>query len=243
MKHGSLLKKIAVIATVSAVITSTIPVSVMADARQELEGAMYTQRVTYLTNRLGACAEETRIAEEYLGGLKSLAKVNASYAALIPAAEQRLAAAVRAQRSAQAALGLAKDPQADASESNALPANKKHTIGIVSRDGQVGEYFTVETTGAPTNASSKLIISDFMDEHPEYDISDITVRYYKNERLAETSKQAAEAADESGTVIVSGRMSAGGCADQVAAESTVDEGRSLVFLWEKDGRVSVVDND
>ncbi len=249
MKFGRVLKTFAMLAAVSTLQVSAMPFSVMAEAnteaqfRKELEGAMITQRQTFLANQLAACAEETRIAKEYLGGLKTLAQVNASYASYIEAAEKRLVTAQRAQKMAETALKMASNPSLDASEFNALPANQIHTIGIVDRDAEITEYFDVETTGAPSDPKADLIISDCPDDYLESEGYRVLSRDYTGESLKEVQEQSETAGKTTGTITVDGKMPGGGYADRVAVEISVANGRSLVFLWENDGRVSVVDKD
>ena len=242
MRGKNVCKMLVTFTTVAVVGVSALPVTVMADARQEIEGAMYTQRVTYLTNQLGACAEETRIAKEYLGSLEDLARVNPSYEAYIDSAIERVVDAEMAQESAENALRLAKR-SVDASESNALPVNEKHTIGVFDAAKTVKAQFDVETTGAPKDPSSKLIISDFPQEYLDYEGYHILARYYAKESLKEVLEHSETAGKKTRTITVDGEMPGGGYADQVAVEISVENGKSLVFLWEEDGRVSVVDRD
>ena len=246
MKKTSALKICAaVLAAVTMLSASDVKADPIEDARiqKELSGSELTMERTYRAAEYAACAEETRIAEQYLGSLETLAGVNPSYAGAVEEARERLKNAKEAEKTAKAALDTALGMTETAKQSADIAGNKKQRIGVIDKNGVLKESFYVEVTGKPSDPSAVLLLTDFPQSYLNYPGYSIVARYYSSKSLKEVTEISNTAGKKTGNFYISGEMPSGEYADQVAVEIFVEKDHSIIFLWDDSGNLRVTDND
>ena len=246
MKKISALKICAaVLAAVTMLSASDVKADPIEDARiqKELSGSELTMERTYRADKYAACVEETRIAEQYLASLETLAGINPSYADALAGARERLQNAKEAEKTAKAALDTALGMTETAKQSADIAGNKKQRIGVIDKNGVLKESFNVEVTGKPADPAAVLLLTDFPQSYLNYSGYSIVARYYSSKSLKEVTEISNTAGKNTGNFYISGEMPGGGYADQVAVEIFVEKDHSIIFLWDDSGNLRVTDND
>ena len=187
-------------------IVGTVSVAAAGSVPQSVESEAKWVYMTCLRDIYGARTEQTRIARELLGSVKTLAQYNPDYVKQIPAAEERLKNAIAAEESAKKDMenvtlssqsishkfpyvyltpGLS--PQA---VSVTIPA--KQAVRVVINGI---EAFSVLSTGRPVDQGSMLGLVSFIEPYARYEKWHITAKFYGQQKLIDCIELSGEVKD------------------------------------------------
>ena len=203
-------KKTALLAAMTLILTESFTAGTISAAAgnvpQTVESEANWVYMTCLKDIYGARTEQTRIARELLGSVKTLASYNPDYVREIPAAEARLNNAIAAEERAKKEVengslssqsisqkfpyvyltpGLS--PQA---VSVTIPA--KQAVRVVINGI---EAFSVLSTGRPVDPGSMLGLVSFIEPYARYEKWHITAKFYGQQKLVDCIELSGEVKD------------------------------------------------
>ncbi|HAV01219.1 MAG TPA: hypothetical protein DCW47_08550 [Lachnospiraceae bacterium] len=207
----NLFKKIALLTGITLILTESISVGPIcaATVSNVLTATENEARWVYMTclkDIYGARAEQTRIARQLLGSVKTLAQYNPQYVKEIPAAEERLKNAIAAEESAK------KDMENGTLSSQSIsqkfpyvyltPGLSPQAVSVTIPAKQAVrvvingiEAFSVLSTGRPVDPGSMLGLVSFIEPYARYEKWHITAKFYGQQKLVDQIELSGEVKD------------------------------------------------
>ena len=187
-------------------IVGTVSVAAAGSVPQSVESEAKWVYMTCLRDIYGARTEQTRIARELLGSVKTLAQYNPDYVKQIPAAEERLKNAIAAEESAK------KDMENGTLSSQSIshkfpyvyltPGLSPQAVSVTIPAKQAVrvvingiEAFSVLSTGRPVDQGSMLGLVSFIEPYARYEKWHITAKFYGQQKLVDCIELSGEVKD------------------------------------------------
>ncbi len=205
----NLFKKIALFAGITLILTESVAalqVFAATNVPSSVESEAKWVYMTCLRDIYGARTEQTRIARELLGSVRTLAQYNPDYVKEIPAAEARLKNAIAAEESAK------KDMENGTLSSQSIsqkfpyvyltPGLSPQAVSVTIPAKQAVrvvingiEAFSVLSTGRPVDQGSMLGLVSFIEPYARYEKWHITAKFYGQQRLIDQIELSGEVKD------------------------------------------------
>ncbi len=207
----NLFKKTALLGAMTLILAEsftvgTVSVAAAGSVPQSVESEAKWVYMTCLRDIYGARTEQTRIARELLGSVKTLAQYNPDYVKQIPAAEERLKNAIAAEESAK------KDMENGTLSSQSIshkfpyvyltPGLSPQAVSVTIPAKQAVrvvingiEAFSVLSTGRPVDQGSMLGLVSFIEPYARYEKWHITAKFYGQQKLIDCIELSGEVKD------------------------------------------------
>ena len=219
----------------------------------EAEIAVQSLLTACLTDIYGARTEQTRVAREYLGSVRDLARVNSDYYAEIPIAEQRLREALETEQRAKEEMENSTIAQPDMNStfprvylypglstqpvSVTVPAKQACRIVINGIDA-----FSLLSTGRPCDPGSLFGMVSFIEPYAAYPKWHITAHFYGGAKLMDSVELSGEVKNPWEFRRLDDFVQAYRPGVEAATFRVfVAENHSIMAAWNLDGSVTITD--
>ncbi|HAG70132.1 MAG TPA: hypothetical protein DCL38_09210 [Lachnospiraceae bacterium] len=237
-----------------------------ADSPSVMDLATRSLLITCLKDVYAARVEQTRVAREYLGSVKTLSGYNPEYASGIPAASERLENAIKAEIAAKNELEQAygRSPGSGMPSQGTYSYNSRTaafpcvylTPGLSTIPVSVTvpskkayrvmingiEAFSVLSTGRPSDPGSMLGLAAFAEPYAQYSKWHITAHFYGGQKLVDSIELSGEVSDplnfrRLNDFVQIYRPGVEGATFHVY----VSDNHSVMAAWNTDGTVTITD--
>ena len=219
----------------------------------EVEVALQFLLTQCLTDIYGARTEETRVAREYLAGVKDLSRVNPYYYSEIPAAEERLREAIEIEERAKEEMENSNILETDIERKfpyvYLTPGLSTQPVSVTVPMKQACrivingiEAFSLLSTGRPCDPGSMIGLVSFIEPYACYPKWHITSRFYGAGQLMESVELSGEVRDplefrRMDNFVQTWRPGLEGATFRVY----LADNHSVMVAWNVDGSVTVTD--